>query len=144
MPGVQLGAGTRAHSRSLTPTLCPLEALTALQEAVTFPIRQALWCQVTGTLDSLETSHCLLGLDSSSRLWSKQRKKNNQKVNLFLIPFREALLVMERLSGWPEKKELGHCAPMLPPQIPPGGGSVPLYVGREVTGGLPDTAEGSP
>ena len=24
-------------------------------------------------------------------------------------------------------------------QIPPGGGSVPLYVGREVTGGLPDT-----
>ena len=33
---------------------------------------------------------------------------------------------MERLSGWPEKEELGHCVPMLPPQIPPGGGSVPL------------------
>ena len=79
MPGVRLGAGTRVHSRSLPPTLCPLGALTALQEGVTFPIRQALWCQVTGTLDSLETSHCLLGLDSSSHLWSKERKKSTRK-----------------------------------------------------------------
>lgn len=95
---------TRTHSRGLAWGLCPQGALAALQDRVIFPIRLALWCQVTSILDSLRTSHCLLGLDSSSGLWAKQRQ--NQKSPCSWLPLGKVPLVMEKLSGGLRKKGL--------------------------------------
>lgn len=55
------------------------------------PIRLALGCQLRGILDTPGTSHYLLGLVSSSSLWSKQRQ--NQE------PPCSWPLVLERPNG---------------------------------------------